>query len=329
MDLGRIIAAEIREREPIPFSRFMELALYHPDLGYYAGDRDPFGRDGDFFTNAQLQPVFGRLLAQQVDRWRRAMGSPDGFTVLELGSGRGETGEEIRRCLPEINWVAVDQGDPWPDRPVVGVVLCNEFFDALPVDLVQRDGTGWFELRVGLVSDSFAWQLGDCVEGRQFLPRIPDGQRIETCERQLDALGRIHAALEAGWLLAIDYGYTRYEIEPGGRFADGTLMSYRGHRADPRVLLEPGCRDITAHVNFSALVDHGRTVGFEVFPLQTQQAFLIEVGKPDRFAYALDASTQRERFDLRMQLKTLLYGMGETFRVLRMRKGQRYTQTQE
>ncbi len=329
MDLRRIIAAEIHEGGPIPFSRFMELALYHPQLGYYAGRRDPFGRDGDFFTNAQLQPVFGRLIAQQVERWRSAMGSPEGFTVLELGSGRGETGEEIRRCLPGIRWVAVDHGDPWPDRPVVGVVLCNEFFDALPVDLVERDGGGWIEWRVGLTGNAFAWQRGDRAAPRQGLPRIPNGRRIETCERQLDALERIDAALDAGWILAIDYGYTRVEIERGMRFADGTLMSYRNHRADPEVLVGPGRRDITAHVNFSALAERGRAVGLDVSPLRSQQAFLIEVGEPDGFAFALDAGTERERFDRRMQLKTLLYGVGETFRVLVMRKGQRYTQAQE
>lgn len=329
MDLRSIIAAEIRAGGPIPFSRFMELALYHPQLGYYACRRDPFGRDGDFFTNAQLQPVFGRLIAQQVDRWRNAMGAPEGFTVLELGSGRGETGAEIRRCLPGIRWVAIDQGDRWPDRPVVGVVLCNEFFDALPVDLVERDGDGWVDWRVGLTDDAFAWQRGDRAESRQGLPRIPNGRRIETCERQLDALGRIDAVLDAGWLLAIDYGYTHAEIERGMQFAEGTLMSYREHRADPDVLLEPGCRDITAHVNFSALAERGRADGFDVSPLRSQQAFLIGVGEPDGFAYALDAGTERERFDRRMQLKTLLYGMGETFRVLVMRKGQRYTQSQE
>lgn len=326
MDLRSIIAAEIRAGGPIPFSRFMELALYHPQMGYYAGSRDPFGRDGDFFTNAQLQPVFGRLVAQQVDRWRSAMGSPAGFTVLELGSGRGETGEEIRRCLPGIPWVAVDRGDPWPDRPVVGVVLCNEFFDALPVDLVERGGDGWVEWRVGLTGDAFAWQRGGRAEMRRGLPRLPDGQRIETCERQLHAIERIDAVLDAGWVLAIDYGYTYAEVERGGRFADGTLMSYREHRADPAVLLEPGSRDITAHVNFSALADRGRAVGFEVSPLRSQQAFLIEVGEPDGFASALAAGTERERLERRMQLKTLLYGMGETFRVLVMRKGQRYTQ---
>ena len=320
MDLASIIATEIRSDGPMPFSRFMELALYHPQLGYYVSERDPFGRDGDFFTNAQLQPVFGRLIALQLARWRREMASPEGFTVLELGSGRGETGEEVRRCLPDIEWIAVDRGDRWPDSPVVGAVFCNEFFDALPIDLVERRKDAWIERRVGLADDTLTWRDCGLREARRGLPRIAAGRRIETCERQLEALERIWSVLESGWLLIIDYGYTRDEIERGGRFPEGSLMGYTAHRAEPDVLQEPGKRDITAHVNFTALADCGRAAGFEVFPLQSQQAFLLQVGQHDNFAYALTAATERDQTALRMQLKSLLFGLGETFRVLAMRK---------
>ena len=321
MELAEIMASEIRANGPMPFHRFMELALYHPRFGYYAGTRDPFGHEGDFYTNAQLQPVFGRLVAQQLDRWRRAMGSPDSFTVLELGPGRGETGDEIRRCMPDVNWIPVEHDGCWPDRPVVGAVFCNEFFDALPVDLVERRGNGWIEWRVGLSESGFAWQPGGCHVTRRGLPRIGEGRRIETCERQVAAMERIDSVLAQGWVLAIDYGYTHDEVERAGRFPDGSLMGYSRHRADPDVLVEPGRRDITAHVNFSALEDCGRAAGLEVFPLQTQQAFLLGVGEPDSFAYALAAGTEMRRTALRMLLKSLLFGLGETFRALVMRKG--------
>ena len=79
------IAAEIRRRGPLTFRRFMELALYHPEHGYYQRPRDPFGAGGDFYTNSQLQPVFGRLLAQQIQQWYREMGAPPDFTVIEMG----------------------------------------------------------------------------------------------------------------------------------------------------------------------------------------------------------------------------------------------------
>ena len=320
LELSEIIASEIRESGPMAFNRFMELALYHPRLGYYSRNRDPFGRDGDFYTNAQLQPVFGRLIAQQLDRWRRAMGSPDSFTVLELGPGRGETGEEIRRCMPDIDWIPVEHDGRWPDRPLVGAVFCNEFFDALPVDLVERCGKGWIEWRVGLSECGFAWQPEDRPETRRGLPQIGEGCRIETCERQVATMERIHSVLAKGWVLAIDYGYTHDEVERAGRFPEGSLMGYSRHRADPDVLVDPGRRDITAHVNFSALEACGRAAGLEILALQTQQAFLLGAGEPDGFAYALAADTETRRTALRMQLKSLLFGLGETFRVLAMRR---------
>lgn len=320
MELADIIAGEIRSGGPLPFGRFMELALYHPTLGYYRGGPERFGKAGDFYTNSQLQPVFGRLVAQQLDRWKQELGASGRFTVLELGTGRGETAAEVRRCMPDIEWTPVESGDRWPTRKVTGAVFCNEFFDALPVDLVERRDADWVEWGVGQSGGQFAWERTGARGDRRGLPRIGEGQRIETCERQVRAIERIHGILDRGWVLVIDYGYTRGEVERGKRFADGSLMSYSAHRADPDVLLEPGQRDITAHVNFSALEDAGRAVGLEVLPLRTQQAFLLDAGEQDGFAYALAAGSEQRGTELRMQLKSLLFGLGETFRVLLMRK---------
>ena len=108
--LEELLAAEIRREGTIGFERFMETALYHPEHGYYRKARDPFGFAGDFYTSSQMQPVFGRLLAQKIDAWRRESGSPADYTVVEMGAGRGETISEIKRCLPDIKTVAVDVG---------------------------------------------------------------------------------------------------------------------------------------------------------------------------------------------------------------------------
>ena len=320
MNLAQIIAEEIRADGPMPFRRFMELALYHPRLGYYVGKRDPFGTGGDFYTNAQLQPVFGRLLAQQIGCWRQELGLPENFSVLELGPGRGEIGTQVRECTPDIDWTGVDYGDPWPARPLNGVVLCNEFFDALPVDSVERTSEGWLKRGVGLRGDRFCWCTLGPVQADPCWPEIEPGRRIESCEGQVAALRRIGDSLEHGWILVIDYGYTRSEIERGGRFLDGSIMGYSRHRADPDVLLEPGRRDITAHVNFSALEDAARDAGLEVTPVRSQQAYLLSLGESDGFAFALAADSERRAAQLRMQLKTLLFGLGETFRVLVLRK---------
>ncbi len=320
MPLAAIIRAEIERDGPLPFSRFIELALYHPEFGYYRRGCDAFGREGDFYTSSQLQPVFGRLIAQRIDRLRRQLGRPAEFCVVELGPGRGETGEAVRRCLPGIPWIGVESGGRRPEAPVVGVVFSNEFFDALPVDLVERRSGGWLEWRVAWNGERFVWQVGGALQARVGPPDCAFGNRIESCERALEQLERIDRMLERGFVLSIDYGYTRAEIAGAGKFPQGSLMGYKNHRADPDVLLEPGQRDITAHVNFTALIERGEALGWRTLGLCSQQEFLARAGAEDNFAYALDADTDDAAARLRLQLKTLLFGMGETFRVLLQRK---------
>ncbi len=305
----------------MPFSRFMELALYHPSLGYYRRGSDAFGREGDFYTNSQLQPVFGRLVAQQIDRWRQELGAPAEFCVVELGAGRGETAEVARRYLPGVRWICVERESQWPDKPIVGIFFANEFFDALPVDSVERRSGGWVEWRVGRHGERFVWEVGSEFQSRAGMPVCPVGNRIESCGRAMEQLERIDRLLQRGFVLSVDYGYTRAEIVTAGKFPQGSLMGYKNHRAAADVLLEPGERDITAHVNFTALIEYGEELGWKTLGFSSQQEFLTRVGARDNFVYALGADTEDASARLRLQLKTLLFGMGETFRVLVQRKG--------
>lgn len=324
MSLPAIIREEIERSGALPFSRFMELALYHPEFGYYRRGANVFGRSGDFYTSSQLQPVFGRLIAQQIDRWRRELGSPAEFCVVELGAGRGETGEVVRRCLPGLRWVDVESQQQWPDEALTGVVFSNEFFDAQPVDVLERRGQGWVERRVVWRNGRFDWRAASthgAFAARAKPPACADGNRIESCEQAVQQFERIDRMLKRGFILSIDYGYTRGEIETAGRFPEGSLMSYKNHRADPDVLLEPGERDITAHVNFTALMERGEELGWERLLFASQEEFLMGIGEADRFAYALAGAEGKAAARLRMQLKSLLYGMGEGFRVLAQRKG--------
>jgi SAM-dependent MidA family methyltransferase len=119
--------------------------------------------------------------------------------------------------------------------------------------------------------------------------------------------------MERGWLLAIDYGYTSREIV---RFPAGTLMSYQRHQALDDVLRDPGERDITAHVNFTALTAHMEDAGFEVVRFESMARTLLRAGQGDHFASVIRADDESESMRRRLQLKTLLYGMGETFRVV-------------
>ena len=320
------IAAEIRRRGPITFRRFMELALYHPEHGYYQRPRDPFGAGGDFYTNSQLQPVFGRLLAQQIKQWHDEMGTPPDFTVVEMGAGRAETTAEIQRCLPAARCIAVDVSCGELPEKFSGVVICNEFFDALPVHSIERRGKGFVEHHVGLGESGFEWVQGGLSDPKlqdyaeRFAPGLAEGQRIEANLSALEALERIASSLEQGYLLTIDYGYTVEKIGAGRRFARGSLMGYQKHQAIEDVLADPGNRDLTAHVNFTALVKRGEELGLPASALMTQMRFLMELGEKDNFDAALGGLEAGNSAKYRMQLKTLLFGMGETFQVLVQRK---------
>ena len=324
------IAAEIRRRGPITFRRFMELALYHPEHGYYQRPRDPFGIEGDFYTNSQLQPVFGRLLARQVEQWYDEMGAPADFIVVEMGAGRGETSAEIQRCLPAVRCITVDVSSGELPETFSGVVICNEFFDALPVHSIERRGEALVEHHVELGESGFEWAQEELSDPRlqdyaeRFTPGLAEGQKTEANLAAIDHLERIASSLEAGYVLTIDYGYTVEETAAGCRFPEGSLMAYQKHQATEDVLAVPGNRDLTAHVNFTALAEHGEELGLTAAPLVTQMRFLMELGEADNFSAALDRGEARDKAEdspkHRMQLKILLFGMGETFQVLVQKK---------
>jgi SAM-dependent MidA family methyltransferase len=298
--LTEILRDEIRRDGPISFRRFMDAALYDPVHGYYRRARDPFGKQGDFYTAEQIQPVFGILMAARIRSLYQAMGAPPDFTVVELGAGRREMAERFR-----------------------GVVFANEFFDAVPVEEVTfRDG-GFRELRVAW-DQRFVWVAGPPAREeaadylRRYFPPPTEGALFEVNPDALAWLERIACALEAGFVFTIDYGYTRAESV---RFPRGALMSYRRHQADEDVLDDPGAKDITAHVSFTALQEHGARHGLETVRFETLAQTLLAAGEPDQFAAALAASTREEELQRRLQLKSLLFGMGETFRTLLQRAG--------
>jgi SAM-dependent MidA family methyltransferase len=313
--LGELLAARIEREGPIGFLEFMAEALYHLTYGYYRRTPDPFGRDGDFYTAEQIQPVFGILVAQRIRSLAHEMGDPADFTVVELGAGRGAMAEAFR----EWTYIPVEYGQALP-KGIRGVIFSNEFFDAQPVAAVRYQGGAFREQQVAFAEGRFEWTSGPVVaehveqylrayclppeEGRWY--EVPPIRRV---------MNTIAESLVEGWLLTIDYGFTR---EESARFPAGTLMSYRRHTAREDVLSDPGERDISAHVNFTAMMETGRVCGLATASFETLARMLASAGEADRFASALGAAEDQLR--RRLQLKTLLFGMGETFRVLLQRR---------
>lgn len=312
---GEILRDLIRNDGPIPFRSFMDVALRHPEYGYYRRrDPDPFGVGGDFYTAEQIQPVFGLLMRRKIGDLLDELGaSPP--RVVELGAGRREMAE----FFGAWNYTPVDLDSPEMPREFDGVVFANEFFDALAVDVAVKDAGQLREMRVGFRDDRFVWSKADAVSeeiayyAERWLGNLEEGQTVEICLDALAWVDRVGAALRRGFLLIIDYGYEPPELR---RFPRGTLMSYRRHRAIDDVLVDPGGQDITAHVNFAALRDHAVESRFRCRSWQTLARLLLDAGESDEFAEALAANTGREGSRRRLQLKTLLFGMGETFRVL-------------
>jgi SAM-dependent MidA family methyltransferase len=203
------------------------------------------------------------------------------------------------------------------------IVFANEFFDALPVDIVDHRGEVRVDVRDGKYMETFAPAGAGLLE---FIDRYSvhpeEHERVEVGLAALDWTKRIAAAVPRGFVLLIDYGYTREE-QLAGRHRD-TLMTYRQHTASDDPYAAPGEQDITAHVNFTALRSAGGQAGLQPLGLVTQSQFLMGIGEADQFAEAFEeCGSPQEQAKVAMQLKHLVTpeGMGETFQVLVMGRG--------
>jgi len=354
------IAGEIDRNGPIPFSRYMELCLYEPELGYYSQARERFGKAGDFYTSSDVHAVFGRLLARQFEEMWRLLDSPERIDLIELGPGRGlfagdvldwsakqfpalaralhyrlvEQSAHLRERLRErlSEHISAGRASVFDSLDLAAssanetvIVFANEFFDALPVEVVDHRGG----LRVGFENGRFVASFTSPSDAEnEFLDRYgvhPEvGERVEAPLASLTWMDRVADVFggRRGFAVLIDYGYTREE-QLAGRHRD-TVMAYRQHKATVSPYEAPGEQDITAHVNFTALQARGVARGLDALALLTQSQFLIGVGEETQFADAFqECSPPQERAKVALQLKHLIApsGMGETFQVLLLSHG--------
>ena len=307
--LQQLIAREIGHGSGwMPFARFMDLALYAPQLGYYSGGAAKLGREGDFTTSPELSPLFGAALAQPVAH----LLSQTALQMIEFGAGSGrlafdllteltqlgikveryaivELSGELRarqqrmlRDFPQVEWL-----DRLPDS-FSGIVIGNEVLDAMPVHLVKKTADGWREVGVGVENGNFAFSEHSCDAAllAQIAAQIPDADALPEAyltEVHPQAVGFMHsvaamlAAGEAGAALFIDYGFPAREYYLAERNR-GTLMCHYRHRAHDDPFFLPGLQDITAHVDFSALAQAALDGGLEVLAYMNQAAFLLGAG---------------------------------------------------
>ncbi len=341
----------------IGFDRFMDMALYTPGLGYYSGGARKFGLAGDFVTAPELTPLFSQTLAAQAQQIL-ALSTPH---VIEVGAGSGCLAADLlleleaRSCLPESYRILDLSGElrerqrstiarlaphllervAWIDRlpgRFDGLVLANELLDALPVHLAvwgdEENPDQIFERGVTWIDEAFAWRdvpaQGRVIErARQIASEctLPVGYLSEIGIAAMDWTTSWGHLLGRGALLLIDYGFPRHEFYHPQR-ADGTLMCHYRHHAHTEPFFLPGIQDITAHVDFTAVIEAGHEAGLDLFGYTTQASFLLNCGLTD--ALARISSEDSEHYLPHAQAAQKLISpaeMGELFKVMALGKG--------
>ena len=310
--LAEFIASTIQdEGDWIPFSRFMELVLYAPGLGYYAAGSRKFGEHGDFVTAPEISPMFGKCIGRQA---AEVLTRLPGSDVLELGPGSGQLAVDIYQSLQEQGLlperylmleVSPDLRErqreliekrlgldalkrfSWIDRlpeKIRGFVIANEVLDVIPCALVHRHAGG--EVQEGgviLTEAGFALDDARLPEGdlkRRAHSVLPPGDYEYLTEVNLAAEGLVRTiarALDSGLAIFIDYGFPEREYYHPQR-AQGTLRCHYRHRVHGDPFFMPGLQDITAHVDFTAMSRAAESGGAEVMGFTTQAYFLISCG---------------------------------------------------
>lgn len=294
------IRARIARAARITFAELMELALYHPERGYYA--RRPGARD--YQTSPEVDSSFGQLIGRGLAEWWRSLGAPEVYHVVEVGGAGGKLARDLLATLPlddpafaraiRYHLVEVQPVDPVPGVAIhrslaelgsglAACVLSNELFDALPVHRVTvRDGD-LRELYVVWRGDAFAWEVGPPSTPRLAEQlsregvRLAEGQVSEVCLAAAQCLAEMARVLGRGHVLTIDYGHEAPDYYSPERSA-GTLVGYYRQTATDDPLVGVGEQDLTAHVDFTALELAGAALGLEVVELTTQREYLLARG---------------------------------------------------
>jgi len=346
----RVHAALVEAGGWLPFDRYMSMALYEPGLGYYARGSPIFGLlpggRSDFVTAPELSPLFGACLARQVAEVLHRGGLHD---VMEFGAGSGALAEQVLDSLQAMGRAPRRYGivelaghlrerqrkrlarfgamvqwlDAWPGQGpgFEGVILGNEVLDAMPVKLLHLDGDVWCERGV------VAAREGDVAVGRTLAfgdrptalrpPRADEalpGAVLEIHPQATAFMATVASHLARGAAFFIDYGFPEAEYYLPQRH-QGTLMCHRGHRADTDVLAEPGCKDITSHLDFTALALAAQEAGAEVVGYTTQARFLLNCGLLEHLREA------EPRTVAAAQKLVTEHEMGELFKVLAFARG--------
>jgi SAM-dependent MidA family methyltransferase len=355
MNMREYIEAEIARKGPIPFSHYMQLCLYGDPgspPGFYTRDKEQFGKAGDFYTSSDIHAVYGRLLARQFEQMWQTMDSPNPVQIIELGPGRGLFAADVlawtARKLPDFDQALkyelveisaslrqrLQQQFAGDSRVTIHesidaafdaagenvIVFGNEFFDALPTEILDHRG----EIRVATESGRFVEKVVPATKPvtdfvRKYAVQPEAHERVDAPLAAQETMLHIAAAMrhKRAYGIFVDYGYVQGEMFAGRHL--GTVTSFHKHTVSDTSYEAPGEQDITVHVNFTALADAARQHGLDPLAWLSQAQFLMGIGEESQFAEAFeDCKLPQEHAKRALQLKHLITpeGMGESFHVL-------------
>jgi SAM-dependent MidA family methyltransferase len=341
------------EERWLPFSEWMEASLYHPQWGYYMRPKKKIGKCGDYYTSSSVGTVFGAVLAEGLFGLLESL-SAEEWVILELGGGDGRLACQIlnafqrhpsiyrkltyfmlekspfHRQLQFKHLISHKERIVYLDsleqlQGVTGVIISNEFFDALPVHILERHDGKWEEVGVTWNEHTlcFEEERRPCRNQRllELLEELAiaaeEGGRVELSLAAVEWINQLASVLEKGYLLTVDYGYLA-DGAASAAMPKGTLRGYRMHQIMTNPYLYPGEQDLTADVNFSLLIEMGKKACLEPLLFESQRKFLLRLGILEELAEGADDPFSAEARKNRAIRQLLLdeTGMGERFCVL-------------
>ncbi len=357
-ELEKRIIERIQRHGPITFERFMSMALYEPGLGYYTSSITNIGQAADFYTSSHVNYLFGAVIANQVAEMWNIMGKPDDFTFVEHGGGVGLFALDFIRHIHKrhsklyhnltyiivelnpflkkrqealltehierIKWVTGLENILENIQQGTGCLFSNELVDSFPVHLVEFDKNEELnEIYVTEEEGVLVEKSGPCSSDaiKAFFAKnsIKRAQGFRT-ELNLSAerwIKNVSSIFREGYVITVDYGFNTHDYYAPER-STGTLICYHKHKTNEEPLKRVGHQDITAHVNFSALVEWGEEAGLEPLGFTTQSSFLISAGIDELLTEMHQKLPENDFLKAAAQVRTLVMpnAMGESHKVL-------------